>query len=223
VTFRPTKLQRLTAMSVSALLAANAAVLVTGLADDLASSDPGTPGTITYIVGADGSTIAVDPSTPEGWRAIAEAEQRGVEVVTVDASEAPDAVRQATTTTIRTTTTARPGTQIGPAGSGITIPSTEDVDELLDDTITSVVDTLEDVTDTVDDTVDDVTDIVDDTTGTDVGDTVDSVVDDTTDTITTTVSTIAETITDQTLPQVTVPAVTVPPATVPEVTVPALP
>jgi hypothetical protein len=201
---RSQKLQRVTAMSVSALLAANALVLVVGLGDDLASSTPDEPETVTFIVDDAGQPIAVDPATPEGVRAIADAQDRGQEVVTVPADEAPTAVKPKPTTT---TTRPKPRPATSPGGSGVTIP---DVEQVLDDTLTTVVETVETVGETVDQTVDGVTDVVDGTTGLDSGETVDPIVDDVTDTLTTTVSTLVESITDITLPPVTVPPVTVP-------------
>jgi hypothetical protein len=195
---RSGKLQRITAMSVSALLAANALVLVVGLGDDLASSSPDEPETVTFIVEDDGHRVAVDPNTPEGSRAITEAQDRGQEVVTVPAEQAPTAARPSTTTT----TKPKPRPATAPGGSGVTVP---DVEQVLDDTLNTVVDTVETIGETVDGAVDDVTDVVDDTTGLDSGETVDPLVDDVTDTLTTTVSTLVETITDVTLPPVTLP------------------
>jgi len=202
---RSKKLERLTAMSVSALLAANALVLAIGLGDEL--TEPEAPTTITYIVGENGERIAVDPTTPEGWRAIAEAQERGDEIITEPAGGSTGANRPTTTTT---TTRPRAGAPVAPAGGGVELP---DVEGIVDDTLTTVVETVGQVGETVDD----VTDIIDDTTGLDTGETVDPVVDETTDTLTTTVSTVAEQVTDQTLPPVTAPPVTVPPVTVPPV------
>jgi hypothetical protein len=204
---RSEKMQRFTAMSVSALLAANALVLVVGLGDDVvASSPPDAPETVTFIVDESGNRVAVDPQTPEGSRAIADAQERGQEVVSVPA--APTGTARATTTTSSTTTTTRPRAATQPASSGSGLP---DVEQVLDDTLGTVVDTVDQVGETVDGTVDQVTDIVDDTTGLDTGSTVDPAVDDLTDTLTTTVSTVVEAVTDITLPPVTVPPVTVPP------------
>lgn len=169
---RSPKLQRFTSMAVPALLAANAMVLVLGLAS-ITDDTPAGADTVTYIKAADGSLIAVDPSTPEGWKAIAEAEQQGQQVVTVDQEDAPAELMQQRT----------PGT--APA-DGLLKP----VDDLLDDTESTVVRTVDELGNTVDSVVDQVTDIVDDTAGTNVGETVDPIVDDTTDTLTTTVSTV---------------------------------
>src|SRR5688500_9695210 len=85
---RSPKLQRLTSMAVPALLAANAMVLVLGLASitDEAPATAETAETI-YIKAADGSMIEVDPNTPEGWKAIADAQQRGEQIV--NAQEQP--------------------------------------------------------------------------------------------------------------------------------------
>ncbi|HEX4905183.1 MAG TPA: hypothetical protein VFU93_07020 [Acidimicrobiales bacterium] len=167
---RSPKLQRLTSMAVPALLAANAMVLVLGLAG-MTDDAPAGAETVTYIKAADGSMIAVDPNTPEGWKAIADAEQRGEQVVTVDEQDAPAELMQ----------------QQSPSTPGGLL---KPVDDLLDDTESTVVRTVDELGNTVDSVVDQVTDIVDDTAGTNVGDTVDPIVDDTTDTLTTTVSTV---------------------------------
>lgn len=175
---RSPKLQRLTTMAVPALLAANAMVLVLGLASisDDAPAGSGGAETVTYIKAADGSLIAVDPATPEGWKAIADAEQQGQQVVTVDEADAPSELRQqrAPTTTL--------------LSGGLLEP----VDDLLDDTESTVVQTVDELGNTVDSVVDRVTDIVDETAGTDVGDTADPLVDRVTDTLTTTVSTVVQ-------------------------------
>lgn len=214
---RHPKLQRLTSMAVPALLAANAMVLVLGLAT--LDSEPAGADTITYIKAADGTMTAVDPTTPEGWKAIADAQQRGEEVVTVPEDDAPAAVIEQQ---LAPTTTLLPG---------VTVP---DVAGIVDDTTDTVVQTVDELGNTVDSVVDDVTDIVDGTAGTDVGSTVDPIVDGATDTLTTTVSTIAETVDDTvdqvvdtvtsvvTIPPVTTPttartAVTIPPVTVPPI------
>src|SRR5687768_15472978 len=88
------KLLRIAASSVTALLAANAMVLIVGIADDEAAApaagDPKTR-TVTLITGEDGTQTAVDPSTPEGARAIEVAEERGDEIATVPATQAPAA------------------------------------------------------------------------------------------------------------------------------------
>ena len=169
---RSPKLQRLTSMAVPALLAANAMVLVLGLAG-MTDDAPAGADTVTYIKAADGSMIAVDPNTPEGWKAIADAQQRGQQVVTVDEDDAPAELMQQQSPTT------------SPA-DGLLKP----VDDLLDDTESTVVRTVDELGNTVDSVVDQVTDIVDDTAGTNVGDTVDPIVDGTTDTLTTTVSTV---------------------------------
>lgn len=202
---RSEKLQRLTAMSVSALLAANALVLVVGLGDDIGDEPAeARPETVTFIVAEDGSRIAVDPATPEGWKAIADAQERGEQVVTVPNS---------TTTTRRpTTTTTRRATPAQSSGAGVTVP---DVEGTLDDTLTTVVSVVDQLGETVDETVDTGTDLVDDTARTDSGDIVDPAVDGVTDTLTTTVSTLVETVTDQTLPPAVGDLVPDPPGGVP--------
>jgi hypothetical protein len=188
---RSPKLQRLTAMAVPALLAANAMVLVLGLSlvDD---GKPANAETVTYIQAADGTMRMVDPTTPEGWKAIADANERGETVVTVPHGGEPAEVMQQSATT-----------------TAPTVPATLPVDELLDETESTVVDTLDKVGDTVDGIVDDLTDKIDDKAGTDIGKTVDPTVDKVTDTLTTTVSTVVRTVTT-TAPTVP-PQVTVPP------------
>lgn len=205
---RNQRLQRVTAMSVSALLAANALVIAIGLGDDVAP--PSEPETVTYIVGEDGTRRAVDPHTPEGSKAIAEAEQRGEQVVTDGESPGTESPRtSSTSTTSTTTTTTTTSTTVvaaegGPGGPDITILD-------LDDTLDTVVDTVDQVGNTVDGTVDRVTDIVDDTTDLDTGEILDPLVDGLTDTLTTTVSTVVEVVPTEVLPTVTIPQVTVPP------------
>jgi hypothetical protein len=181
LTMRSPKLQRLTSMAVPALLAANAMVLVLGLATY--DSDPAGADTVTYIQSPDGTLTAVDPSTPEGWKAIAEAEQRGQEVVTVPVEDAPAGL---TTTTVAGTP---PAAQAGT--SGITVPG--QVGDLLHSTESTIVGTVDQLGNTVDGAVDGVTDLVDGTTGLDTGGTVDPAVDGATDTLTTTVSTVLDT------------------------------
>ncbi len=199
---RSPKLQRLTAMAVPALLAANAMVLVLGLTG-ITDDPPAGAETVTYIKAADGTLTVVDPDTPEGWRAIADAERRGEEVVTVAPEEAPPAVQQ----------------QVAPSTllPGVTVP---DVSDTLDGVQGTVVETVDEVGETVDGVVDDVTDIVDDTAGTDVGEVVDPAVDEATDTLTTTVSTVLEATdpvgdtVDEVVDTVT-SVVTTPPVTIP--------
>lgn len=176
---RSPKLQRLTAMAVPALLAANAMVLVLGLSvtDDAkpASADAAdAAGTVTYIRAADGTLRLVDPTTPEGWKAIAEANQRGETVVTVPEGEEPAELMQQSATS----------TTLAPGGLE------DDLDQLLDDTESTVVKTIGQLGDTVDGVVDDLTDVIDKNAGTNVGDLLDEDVDKTTDTLTTTVSTV---------------------------------
>jgi len=183
------KMHRFLASSVSALLAANVMVLVIGLADDVADADKADR-TVTLITTEDGKQIEVDPNTPEGQWMIAEAEQRGDEVVTVPQ------VQAVTTTTVPGSTT----TTVPAAQRGTTVPPiVGDVRDTVEDTVNQVTDTVDEtvdqVGDTVDDTVDDVTDIVDDTAGTDTGD-VDDAVDDTTDTVSDTVDDVTDVVDD---------------------------
>jgi hypothetical protein len=177
------RLQRLTAMSVTALLAANAMVLVVGIADDANDEQVTTQGdgrTLALIEGADGKQILVDPNTPEGQQAIADAQKRGDKVSTVAASDVP-------------AESLPDGGVPGLLPPGVTIPTLGDIEDLLHGTESTIVQTVDDLGDTIDDTVDDVTDTIDDTTGLDTGDIVDPAVDDGTDTLTTTVSTIVDT------------------------------
>src|SRR4051812_35206670 len=75
---------RIAATCVVALLAANAAVLVAGLADAVdAVVQDAKPRTIALITSKDGTQIAVDPTTPAGWKAISDAHQRGDDVADV--------------------------------------------------------------------------------------------------------------------------------------------
>lgn len=86
---------RLASMCVVALLAANGAVLVTGLADAATHVVAQSPSRlITLITKADGTQVAVDPTTPEGWKAIAEAQKDGAKVVNVEVPK--DAVAAST-------------------------------------------------------------------------------------------------------------------------------
>ena len=181
-----TKLQRLTSMAVPALLAANAMVLVLGLAS-ITDDAPAKAETI-FIKAADGSMIEVDPNTPEGWKAIADAEQRGEQVV--NAQNQP----------VAPTTTAPTDDKL-PAAS-------DDGGELVDvggivngvrATVTSVVNqvrtTATSVVRQVQDTTDDATDLLDDTTGGDEGDQVDEVVDEVIDTVEDTTDEVVDTVT----------------------------
>ena len=191
------KMHRFLASSVSALLAANVMVLVVGLADDVADSN-GATRTVTLVTTEDGRQVEVDPSTPEGQWMIAEAEQRGDEVVTVPAAQA------GTTTTVPgATTTSVPAAEAGDDElvPGVTVPPVVgEVRDTVEDTVNQVTDTVDDTTEqvggTVDETVDDVTDVVDDTAGTDTGETVDPVVDETTDTVVDTVDEVTDVVDD---------------------------
>src|SRR3954451_18032243 len=102
--FKSPKAQRLVASSITALLAANAVVLVTGIIGDDAKATPPAANveTITFIQHPDGSQTVVDPTTPAGYRAIDDAHKRGEQVVTVPAAQTPAAVRKQTTTTSTT-------------------------------------------------------------------------------------------------------------------------
>jgi hypothetical protein len=176
------KVHRFIASSVSALLAANVMVLVVGLAD--AVSDPTeVPAELVVITNPDGTQTVVDPNTPEGWKAIDEANRRGDSVQQAPSSEAPTS----------TTATTEPGEQPvqqgekSPVDDVRTTVSTivDDVEELVDDTV-------RDVTERVDDTVDTITDIVDDNAGTDTGGLLDDEVDRTTDTVADTVDDVTD-------------------------------
>lgn len=187
---------RIASMWVVALLAANGAVLVTGLADAVSSVvEQAKPRTITLITTKDGKQIAVDPTTPEGWKAVADAEQRGDTVSTVPVPEAAVAASK------------------GDGGNpAVTIPgvSASDLQNLLTGTVDHIVTTVSTIVDSTGQTVVSIVDGVNSTVSSVVdgaGSTVSSVVD----TATSTVSSIVDSVT-------TVP-VTVP-TTVPSVTVP---
>lgn len=202
---RSTKLQRLTAMAVPALLATNAMVLVLGVTvmdDAKPASADGTETeteTATYITAADGTLQLVDATTPEGAKAIADANERGQQVVTASGGDGPTELQQQQ---------ARSTTPIAPPG--VTNP----VDDLLDQTESTLVDTLGQLGDTVDGVVDGLTDTIDDAAGTNLGDILDPAVDEGTDTLTTTVSTIAGGArnTATTVVTTATPIVTTPPA-----------
>jgi len=79
---------RIASMWVVALLAANGAVLATGIADTVSHVAAQAPARlITLITKPDGTQVAVDPTTPEGWKAIDEAKKSGAQVANV---EVPD-------------------------------------------------------------------------------------------------------------------------------------
>lgn len=193
--FKSPKAQRFLAGSITALLAANAIVLVTGvLGGDVASPVPAVSDakTLTYIVGADGTKTLVDPSTPAGSQAIADANEQGGQVVTVPTEQAPASVQsQRATTTTTTAPGAKPAApSAGPATTTSTLPVVNGV-------VNTVVSTVNSVVGTVNDTLTTVTSIVEGTTGV--------------------------TVPQVTVPTVTVPPTTVP-TTTPAVTVPpALP
>ena len=183
---RNTKLQRLTGMAVPALLAANAMVLVLGLAS-ITDDAPAKAETI-FIKAADGSMTEVDPNTPEGWKAIADAEQRGEQVV--NAQDQPV-----------TPTTTAPTDDTLPAATDDDGTDLIDVGDTVDgvrSTVTSVVNqvrtTATSVVRQVQDATDDATDLLDDTTGGDEGDEVDEVVDEVIDTVEDTTDEVVDTI-----------------------------
>jgi len=218
-------------MWVVALLAANGAVLVTGLADVATHVAAQAPARlITLITKADGTQEAVDPTTPEGWKAIADAQKEGAKVTNVEVPK--DAVA------------ASKGTGGDPA---VTIPgiAAGDLQSLLTGTVDHIVTTVKTIVDdtgktvisVVDGTASTVSSIVDDATSTassvvdDATSTVSSVVDDATSTVSSVVGSVPTTIPDvpttvpslpTTIPVVTVPTtipvVTVPPTTIPVVT-----
>src|SRR3954470_20118911 len=111
---RHPKLQRITSMSVPALLAANAMVLVLGLAT-FAADHPAGADTI-YIKNADGTLTQVDPNTAEGWKAIADAEQHGGQGV--NGNEQP--------VTPTSTKPLKPAAATRSGSSAITVPDLSD-------------------------------------------------------------------------------------------------
>ena len=158
---------RIASMWVVALLAANGAVLATGLADAATHVAAQAPARlITLITKPDGSQIAVDPTTPEGWKAIADAQKEGAKVANVEVPE--DAVA------------ASKGTGGNPL---VTIPGINagDLQSLLTGTVDHIVTTVKTI---VDDTGKTVVSVVGGTVSTvssivgDAGSTVSSVVDD---------------------------------------------
>jgi hypothetical protein len=196
---------RIASMWVVALLAANGAVLVTGLADAVSSVvEQAKPRTITLITTKDGKQIAVDPTTPEGWKAVADAEQRGDTVSTVPVPEAAVAASK------------------GDGGNPtVTIPgvSAGDLQNLLTGTVDHIVTTVSTIVDSTGQTVVSIVDGVGSTVSSVVGDagsTVSSVVD----TATSTVSSIVDSATTVPTVATTIPTV---PTTIPVVTtVPSL-
>jgi hypothetical protein len=194
--FKSQKAQRFIASSITALLAANAVVLVSGIIGDDASPVPAVSDakTLTYIVSSDGTQTLVDPTTPAGYQAIADANKHGEQVVTVPAGQAPAAVQaQRAKTTTTTRPVVKPATN--GAGAGISVPTLPDVNGV----ITTVVSTVNSVVGTANDTLTTATSIVEDTTGVTVPH-----------------------VTVPTVPTVTVPPTTIPPTTVPPVTTPVV-
>jgi hypothetical protein len=199
--FTSPRAQRFVATSITALLASNAIVLVTGILGGDASPAPvvSDGGTVTYIQNPDGTQTLVDPTTPEGWQAIHDAEQRGDQVVTEPTAQAPGAVQAQKATT----TTLLPGTGANGARSGISIPGVTIPD--VDGVLTTVVSTVNGVLDTAEDTLDDVTGVVEDTTGLDLPPVTLPRVTTTTTAPGSTTTTIVEV--PSTIPAVTVPEV----------------
>ena len=197
--------------AIASVLAANLAVLATGLGG--ASADGAERGGAArvhagaaraeesvVITLADGSEVTVDPTTPAGQAAIAEAEARGDTIRTVPASEAPgDAAGSRPAATV-------PAAGRGTGGSSAPRASelTDAVEDAVDDVVEEggdaarttpttqapgttptteaggveeiVEDVVDDVEQTVEDTVDDVEQTVEDTVE-DVEDVVDVVED----------------------------------------------
>jgi hypothetical protein len=195
-------------MWVVALLAANGAVLVTGLADVATHVVAQSPARlITLITKADGTQLAVDPTTAEGWKAIAEAQKEGAKVTNVEVPK--DAVAAS-------------------KGSGgnplVTIPGIDagDLQSLLTGTVDHIVTTVKTI---VDDTGKTVISVVDGTVSTvssivdDAGSTVSSVVDGAQTTASSVVGGVQTTVSSVLGSVTTIPAITVP-TTIPAVTVP---
>lgn len=178
---RSSPVHRFLASSVTALLAANSVVLVVGFAG--ASDEVEAPTELVVITNPDGTQTLVDPTTPEGMRAIDEA-RRGGDTVESDAG---DQAPSSPSTTAGEETSDRnrqntPGTTLLDVGGTVgTLLDT--VDRLVGETGDTADDTVRGTTDQIDDVVDGGTDTVDGTTGLDTGGAVDDQVDDTTDTV----------------------------------------
>ncbi|MEN3272296.1 MAG: hypothetical protein V7636_1057 [Actinomycetota bacterium] len=147
---------RIASMWVVALLAANGAVLATGMAEVASHVVAQAPARlITLITNPDGTQVAVDPNTPEGWKAIDEAKRNGAQIANV---EVPDDAVAAS------------------KGSGgnplVTIPGINagDLQSLLSGTVDHIVTTVKTI---IDDTGKTVISVVDGTVST-----VSSIVDD---------------------------------------------
>jgi hypothetical protein len=193
------KLQRIAASSVTALLAANAMVLIVGIADDEAAApaggDPKTR-TVTLITGEDGTQTAVDPSTPEGAQAVEDAEERGDEVSTVPAAQAPASATATTAPGSTSGTTARPSAPAASSTPTTLLPVIGGLRPTVTTVLGAVDDAAEELGDTIDGVVDDATDTIDDTLGTDTGSTVDPIVDQTTDTVVDVVDDVTDVVDD---------------------------
>src|SRR4051794_34467680 len=175
---------RVASVWVVALLAANGAVLATGVTDAVSSvAEQAKPRTIALITTEDGRQIAVDPTTPAGWKAIADAQKRGDAVTTVTVPQAAVAASKG-----------------DPGDPAATIPgvSATDLQSLLTGNVDQIATTVRTIIDSTGHTV---VSIVGDVGGTvssivgDAGSTVSSIVGDTQSTLQDTVSTIQNTVT----------------------------
>jgi hypothetical protein len=135
---RTSRAHRIASMCVVALLAANGAVLATGLADAVETLTATAPArTIALITMPDGSQVAVDPTTPAGWKAIEEAKKNGATVTTVAVSDKEAAATR------------------GANGSGVTIPgiNTTDLQQLLTGKVDEITTTVRTIVDSTGNTV----------------------------------------------------------------------
>ena len=225
---RQSRSHRIASMCVVALLAANGAVLASGLADAVETLTAASPArTIAIITNPDGTQTAVDPSTPAGWKAIADAKENGATVTTV---EVPDSAAATGGTGARPTIPGIDADDLQRLLGGTVDHIVTTVRTIIDETgktVVSIVDgTLTTVSSIVEDTKTTASSVVDDTKSTldsvidDTQTTVDSVVDETQ----TTVSSVVEVVNNLTTTTTAAPTTTTSNVTVPVVvTVTTLP
>ena len=198
------KLRRFLASSISALLAANTMVLVIGLAkavEDQVAEEAVAGREVVLITSPDGKQIAVDPTTPEGWRLIEEARNRGYAVETMPESEVPTTAAfvegEPVTNTKTNTIVTVPGLDVDDLlndADDLVEKTTNTIDQTVKETTDTVTSIVEKTTDELDELVDKGTDLIDDKAGTDTGGLIDDTVDKTTDTVNETVKDTATTV-----------------------------
>jgi hypothetical protein len=200
--YSQSRAHRIASMCVAALLAANGAVLVTGLADAIETATPAHQArSIMIITKPDGSQVAVDPNTPEGWQAVADAKKDGNAVTEVAVPDDVVAASEDSNTQSSLTIPGINATDLQNLLLGKVDEIKTTVQTIVDDTGKTVVSVANSVVGTASSLVDGasstVSSVVDD-----AGSTVSSVVGDVGKTVTTlqsTVTTIQNTVT--TLPQ----------------------